>query len=170
MAYYLIRNNPKITYVDFDLPENLALTAYYLLRALPDVKVALYGEEELTTSTLENHRIVLMPNFEISKLPANSATAVFNSYSLAEMSAEAIEEYIKQMTRISRKYFLHVNHTARSLVSADNFGIEGYGYQLLHRKPALWNQGRELVVDEYEYLFSRPDQTTDRSGLKVIPI
>jgi putative sugar O-methyltransferase len=157
MAYFLVRNSPKTTYVDFDLPENLALTAYYLLRAFPGMKIALYGEEELSTSTLENNRIVLMPNFEISKLPANCATAVFNSYSLAEMSAEAIEEYVKQMTKISRKYFLHVNHTRRSLVSADNFGIERHGYQLLHRKAALWNQGRELVVDEYEYLYSRPD-------------
>jgi putative sugar O-methyltransferase len=164
MAYYLVRNNPKTTYVDFDLPENLALTAYYLLRAFPEVRIVLYGEEELTAGTLENHRIVLMPNFEISKLPASSATVVFNSYSLAEMSAEAIEEYIKQMTRISRKYFLHVNHTKKSLVSADNFGIERYGYQLLHRKPALWNQGRELVVDEYEYLYSRPDQRADGSS------
>lgn len=155
MAYYLVRDSKKTTYVDFDLPENMALTAYYLLRAFPATKITLYGEEELNTNTLQDNRIVLMPNFEISKLPSNSASAVFNSYSLAEMSAEAIEEYIKQMTRISRKYFLHVNHTTNSLVSADDFGIERYGYDLLHRKPALWNRGRMLAVDEYEYLYSQ---------------
>ncbi len=155
MAYFLLRDSTETAYVDFDLPENLALTAYYLLRAFPALKVVLYGEEELSGDTLHNYRIVLMPNFEIAKLPRDSVDVVFNSYSLAEMSAEAIDEYIKHMTRISRKYFMHVNHMTSSLVKADDFGIERYGYELLHRKPALWNRGRKLVVDEYEFLYSK---------------
>lgn len=158
MAYYLLRDNAGVTYVDFDLPENLALTAYYLLRAFPGMKIALYGEEELGIGAVENNRIVLMPNFEISKMPSMSAAVAFNSYSLAEMSAETIAEYIEQMTRISRKYLFHVNHTKNSLVKADEFGIEKYGYKLLNRKPALWNRGRMLEVDEYEFLYSRSNQ------------
>ena len=155
MAYFLLRDSAKITYVDFDLPENLALTSYYLLRAFPTLKVALYGEEELNGDTLRGFRVVLMPNFEIENLPNDSADVVFNSYSLAEMSAEAINKYIKHMTRISKRYFLHVNHTSNSLVKADDFGIEQNGYELLSRKQALWNRGRRLVVDEYEFLYSR---------------
>ena len=155
MAYFLLRDSDKTTYVDFDLPENLALTSYYLLRAFPALKVALYGEVELNGDTLRDYRIVLMPNFEIEKLPNNSADVVFNSYSLAEMSAEAIKQYIKHLTRISKRHFLHVNHTTNSLVKADDFGIEQNGYELLSRKPALWNRGRMLVVDEYEFLYSK---------------
>ena len=143
MAYYLIRDNARTTYVDFDLPENLALTGYYLLRAFPDMKIVLYGEETLNDSTLRSNRIVLMPSFEIPRMPDMTAAAVFNSYSLAELSREAITEYIKQLTRISNKYLLHVNHTKESLVSADEFGIEKFGYELLERKPALWNRGRK---------------------------
>src|SRR5579864_2239130 len=37
LAYYLIRDNPQVTYVDFDLPEATALASYYLMRSLPDV-------------------------------------------------------------------------------------------------------------------------------------
>jgi putative sugar O-methyltransferase len=155
MAYFLIRDSAKTVYVDFDLPENLALTAYYLLNAFPAVNVVLYGEKELNTATIRDSRIVLMPNFEIERLPRNSADVVFNSYSLAEMSAEAIDEYIKHMTKISKGYFMHVNHTKNSLVKADDFGIERYGYELLHRRPALWNRGRMLVVDEFEFLYSK---------------
>jgi len=162
MAYFLIRDSDKTTYVDFDLPENLALTAYYLLRAFPALIVVLYGETELNSDTLRDNRIVLMPNFEIAKLSGNSADVVFNSYSLAEMSAEAIHEYIKHMTRISKRYFMHVNHTTNSLVKADDFGIERYGFELLYRKPALWNRGRKLVVDEYEFLYSK--LTEENSG------
>jgi putative sugar O-methyltransferase len=155
MAYYLIRDSADTTYVDFDLPENMALTAYYLLRAFPALNIVLYGEEELNNNTLRNNRVVLMPNFEITKMPSDSAGVVFNSYSLAEMSAEAIDEYIKDMTRINRRYFMHVNHTTNSLVKADNFGIERYGYNILSRKPALWNRSRVRVVDEYEFLYSK---------------
>jgi hypothetical protein len=155
MAYYLIRDSAKTTYVDFDLPENLALTGYYLLRAFPEMKIVLYGEEDLCDATLCNNRIVLMPSFEMTRMRDMSATAVFNSYSLAEMSEEAIEEYVAQLARLSGKYILHVNHTTDSLVSADDFGIERYGFRLLYRKPALWNRGRTLVVDECEYLYSQ---------------
>ena len=155
MAYFLLKNSAKATYVDFDLPENLALTSYYLLRAFPELKVALYGEVELGDDTLRDNRIVLMPNFEIAKMSRDSAEVVFNSYSLAEMSADAIDEYIMQMTRISRRYFMHVNHTKNSLVKADDFGIERYGYELSYRKPALWNRGRMHVVDEFEFLYSK---------------
>lgn len=158
MAYYLLRDSSRTTYVDFDLPENMALTAYYLLRAHPEMKAALYGEDELSSETLQNNRIVLMPNFEISKMPSKSAAAVFNSYSLAEMSTEAIQEYIQQMTRISRKYFFHINRTEGVPVEASSFGIEKYGYELLYQKPGLWNRGRSLVVGEREYLYSRSDQ------------
>ncbi len=164
MAYFLIRDSDKTTYVDFDLPENLALTAYYLLRAFPALNVVLYGEIELNSDTLRDNRIVLMPNFEIAKLPGNRADVVFNSYSLAEMSAEAIHEYIKHMTRISRRYFMHVNHTTNSLVKADDFGIERYGFELLYRKPALWNRGRMLVVDEYEFLYSKLTEKESESS------
>lgn len=155
MAYYLVRDIPMVTYVDFDLPENLALTSYYLLRAFPTLDFVLYGEMELNNETLCNSRIVLMPNFEISKMPSNSADLVFNSYSLAEMSALAIEEYIKHMTRIGKKHFMHVNHTTNCLVGADKFGIERHGYEIVYRKPALWNRGRMLEVDEYEFLYSK---------------
>jgi hypothetical protein len=57
---------------------------------------------------------------------------------------------------------MHVNHTTNSLVKADDFGIERYGFELLYRKPALWNRGRKLVVDEYEFLYSK--LTEENSG------
>jgi putative sugar O-methyltransferase len=155
MAYFLFRDNAKLTYIDFDLPENLALTAYYLLRAFPQLKIILYGEEDLCHITLRDNSLVLMPNFELHKLGGNIAAVVFNSYSLAEMSAEAIKEYINQLGRIGGRYFFHVNHTTRSLVSADDFGIEQQGFSLMYRNPALWTRGRTMSVDECEYLYKK---------------
>jgi hypothetical protein len=155
MAQFLVRDHPGLTYVDFDLPENLALTAYYLLTAFPEKKTLLFGEAALTSDVLKSHQVILMPNFELPRMPNDSADIVFNSYSLAEMSAEAIHNYIAEFTRIATGYFLHVNHNKVSAVVADDFGIDPDKFDLLYKVPALWNGGRNLDMDEYEYLYKK---------------
>jgi len=155
MAYYLLRDNSNVSYIDFDLPENLTLTAFYLLMTLPEKKILLFGEGELTDDSIAEHDIVLMPNFEISKISDGCADVVFNSYSLAEMSSAAINNYIAEFSRILKGYFLHVNHNKLSEVVADNFGIDLSKFDLLYKIPALWNWGRNLEMDEYEYLYKK---------------
>jgi putative sugar O-methyltransferase len=160
MAYYLLRDQTNLTYVDFDLPENMALTAYYLLNAFPDKKTVLYGEEELTPDCIAKNDMVIMPNFEMEKMTANSADLTFNSYSLAEMSPETITQYIAMVSRMTKKYFLHVNHTVYSLVTADEFGIDPKQFKLIYKLPALWNAGINPDMDEYEYLYEKIDSQT----------
>jgi len=155
MAYYLARDNTDCTYVDFDLPENMALTAYYLLKALPDKKVLLYGEGELDKTALDQYDIVIMPNYEIMKMPTGSVDLAFNSYSLAEMSPEAISQYISEFTRTTKQYLFHINHTRHSKVGADEFGIDPRKFDLLYRVPALWNSGRNPDMDEFEFLYRK---------------
>ena len=160
MAYYLLRDQTNLTFVDFDLPENMALTAYYLLNAFPDKKAVLYGEEELTADCIARNDMVIMPNFELEKMANNSVDLVFNSYSLAEMSPETIAQYIAMVSRITKKYFLHVNHTVYSLVTADEFGIDPKQFKLIYKLPALWNAGINPDMDEYEYLYEKLDAQT----------
>jgi putative sugar O-methyltransferase len=157
MAYYLLRDNQDITYIDLDLPENMALTAYYLLKAFPKKKILLFGEEDLTSESIQKYDAIIMPSFEIEHLPENFATLVFNSYSLAEMSKETISSFIKEFTRIilEKGYFLHVNHNKNSLVIADDFGVSPDQFNLLSKTPALWNMGRNSHMDEDEYLYRK---------------
>ncbi|MEI9919615.1 MAG: putative sugar O-methyltransferase [Bacteroidota bacterium] len=155
MAYFLVRDNPDISYVDVDLPENMALTAYYLMHAFPDKKILLYGEGEITREAIHNHDIVLLPNFSITSLPNQSANLVFNSYSLAEMSPGTIELYINEMMRITTSYFYHINHNKTSTVVADNFNVDLNKFYLMYKIPCLWNMGRNLEMDEYEYLYKK---------------
>lgn len=157
MAYYLIRDNPDLTYVDLDLPENMALTAYYLLKAFPDKKILLFGEEKLSDESIQDYDIIIMPSFEIGNLSTNSTSLVFNSYSLAEMSKETIDTFIAEFTRLicEKGYFLHVNHNKNSLVVADDFGVNPAQFDLLSKTPALWNKGGISRTDEYEYLYRK---------------
>ena len=86
LAYYLLRDHPQVTYVDFDLPEATALASYYLMKSLPDIPVRLYGEIELSSAVLGTPGVIMMPSFEIVNMPSKSTAVSFNSYSLAEMS------------------------------------------------------------------------------------
>jgi hypothetical protein len=95
----------------------------------------------------------MMPSFEIAKMGNKSVGISFNSYSLAEMSPSTIAEYISEITRITSGYFLHVNHSKHSVVSADNFGVEDHRFQLIRRRLAGWTVGLNPGSDEFEYLY-----------------
>jgi hypothetical protein len=139
--------------VDFDLPEATALASYYLMRSLPDVPARLYGETELSAELLAKPGFVMMPSFEITKIPSNSVAVSFNSYSLAEMAPAAIRVYLDEITRITHGYFLHVNHNTNAVLSADSFGVEARGFKLVNRQLAGWTLGINPQSDEYEYLY-----------------
>jgi putative sugar O-methyltransferase len=157
MAYYLVRDNDNLTYIDFDLPENVALASYYLLCAFPEKHILLYGEADLSQQAIAEYDLILLPSFEIGRLQDRSVDLFFNSYSLAEMSQDTIRAYIEEFDRSTRGYILHVNHTKRSEVVADDFGIDPAQFDLLYKIAALWNAGRDATMDEFEYLYKRID-------------
>jgi putative sugar O-methyltransferase len=156
MAYYLIRDAKNLTYLDFDLPENLALTSYYLLKAFPEKKVLLYGEAGLEGANLADYDIVLMPSFQLDKLPEGTCDLIFNSYSLAEMSPQTINHYVLRSAKLIKEggCFFHVNHTKQSLVSARDFPIPD-NFALISEEFAAWNLGRNSRMDEYEFLYKK---------------
>ncbi len=153
MAYYLMQESNNVTYFDFDLPENFALTAFYLLSSFPKKKIALYGEVDLENDNINNYDLILMPNFEIDKVSTNSIDLVFNSYSLAEMPPNTIKNYINIINRISNNYIYHLNHTKYSTMSADDFPINLDKFELIKRTEALWNKAINFSMDEFEFLY-----------------
>jgi len=166
LGFYLERDNPQFTYVDFDLPEAIALASYYLMQSLPEASIHLYGEVELSKASLATPGIILLPSFEILKMPSKSAVASFNSYSLAEMSPATINVYLNEISRITSGYFLHVNHNKNAVLSADEFGVEQRGFKLLNRELAGWTQGINPESDEYEYLYKAETRTRlSRDGI-----
>lgn len=157
MAYYLCREKPNLTYIALDLPENTALTAYYLMTSFPNKKILLHGEDEITQKTIQQYDIILLPNCDLEKLPTESCDVIFNSYSLAEMSQKTIQLYIDHIMRCCRGYFIHINHNKNAKVVADDFGMDEAKFNLLYKIPALWNYGRNIHMDEYEYLYQKID-------------
>ena len=157
MAYYLLRDN-NLSYVDFDLPENMSLAAYYLMEAFPEKKVLLYGEFDdklISKKLMSEYDIIILPNFCLGAIEDDACDVFFNSYSLAEMSENTINTYFSFINKIVTQYILHINHNKNSKVIADKFPVDKNKFQLIHKFPALWNKARNSEMDEFEYLYRR---------------
>lgn len=100
--FYLLKMNKNIRYFNFDIPEVLALCSYFLMMSFPDLKFQLFGETE------NNPNVTLMPHFELPNM--TKCDISFNSCSLIEMNTDTVKEYLGQIERITKKYFLHHNY------------------------------------------------------------
>jgi putative sugar O-methyltransferase len=111
LAYYILKRIPGVTYLGFDLPENIFLQSYYLSCAFPELKILTYDASmtALTRDTIAAYDIVLLPNFMLQHVESAAVDLAVNVRSLSEMPAQTISEYLRQIDRVSRLYFFHEN-------------------------------------------------------------
>jgi len=154
MAYYLLRDRPATTYIDFDVPESIALTTYYLLKAFPERKVILYGEAELTAETISQADIVLMPIFEIANLPNRAIDLSFSSHAISDISPAVMPEYVSDISRITREHFLHIgNRVSANLIAQIATGNACSPLTLSEIHPSDWNRHVAPKADHVECLY-----------------
>jgi len=138
---------PGVRYMDIDLPEILLLASFWLCSTQPDRKIALYGEQDpkMVLANIENYDAILFPNFCFPLLPKDSVDVFVNTHSLSEMRPDTIHEYLGQIARTCRRYFLHENsdkpyHTlGHTEIPASSFSIEGF--RLLNKAMSPWKAG-----------------------------
>lgn len=154
MAYYLLRDRPGVKYIDFDVPESLALASYYLLRSFPNLKFLLYGERAITTEALASADVLLIPLFEMESLPSECVEMVFSSHAMSDISAGAMSAYLKTISRISTGRFLYIGN-AQGTESIRNLTIgEQPLFRLEQMRASAWNSHRFPKADEVECLFT----------------
>ena len=150
MAYYLLRGNPQCTYIDFDVPESLALTSYYLLKSFPNLKFLLYGEEDLTREAIARSNVILMPPFELSKVPANSVDLTFSSHTMSDLSRSAQIVYLNEIERMTRQSFLNISEGEGSAALDELIGAESPSLKLAEKRDLEWNSHKILHARELE--------------------
>lgn len=151
-AYFLNKKN-DYCYIGCDLPENLSLTAFYLKSLLPNKKIRIIADLKNEKIDFNESDIILISNYDIENLPSNIIDLSFNSYSLAEMHPEAVNNYIEHICRITKGMILHINHTLYSKVSANDFNIDVKKFDLISKEPVIWNRYINKFSDEFEYLY-----------------
>ncbi len=122
MAHRVTQLEPGITYVDFDLPETLAIAAYNLQAVLPDRDVLLWdASRPLDRDEILRHDIVLAPHYALADLAPDSIDLFLNAFSLSEMRFEAIAEYMERIKVCGRRWFLQNN--------VDRAGVVNRGFE-----------------------------------------
>lgn len=147
-AYYLIRDCPGVKYIDFDLPETIALASYYLLKSFPKLRVTLYGEAPGASD------IVLMPSCELPRMAESSADVSFISNVLRDMSIPAASEYIDHIIRITRSHILNIDCSTTGRLLSEQLHRQSEQFKLSRKRRVFWNSARALHSDELECLFS----------------
>jgi putative sugar O-methyltransferase len=139
MAYYLLRDHPSITYLDFDVPESIALSTYYLMKSFPDLNFLLYGEDELTQKTIAKANVVLMPLFELASMPSNGADVTFSSHGLSNMSSEMTSGYLETLDRMTRSCLLYFGNEKTSRIISDLISKEHGCFTLTDTRFSGWH-------------------------------
>ena len=155
-VFQIMSNTDRdITYISLDIPEVVVLASFFLMRALPWKKFLLYGEDSLDTNKLRKYDIILMPNFTSPKLGKESIDLFYNSCSFSEMDRGSVEEYISNIERQCRKYFFHINHTAKfkwsingkeiNNIPADQIKLDNNQFKKIYQHPRLFSRLEDEV-------------------------
>jgi hypothetical protein len=154
MAYYLMRDRPATTYIDFDVPESIALTSYYLLNAFPQRKIVLYGEAELTAETISQADILLLPVSEIAELPSGTVDLSFSSHAISDLSPVLMAEYLNDIARFTRNHFLYIgNSDSTKVIARASAGTGRAAFIALDRRPSDWDRHIAPKADHVEVLY-----------------
>lgn len=148
LAYFLMRGEDSRKYIDFDLPETLAVAAYHLKKALPHRRVYLHaGGVPDWSSILARYDVLLMPNWNIENLPSDSVDVFLNTFSLSEMSRPVVRNYLERITCACRGYFFHNN--------MDRSGVVNEGYERLPASDYPFPEGAFKLLSKRYDLFQR---------------
>ena len=153
MAYYLLRDRAETTYINFDVPESVALMSYYLLKTFPSLKFLLYGEEELTENAIARADVVLMPLFEMNKLTEKSVDVTFSSHAMSDLSHEAMAVYLNNIARMTRSSFFCIGHDRSGGVMRDLISRNYSSFELEDERVTGWHSHRVPNSGELECLY-----------------
>jgi hypothetical protein len=105
VLYYLASLVKKpLTLISIDIPEINIISSYFLSKALPDLTIHFYGEDN-NESGHNNARLSILPNWEIRKIPSNSVDVVVNTDSFPELPEQTVVEYLRKIADIARYFY-----------------------------------------------------------------
>ena len=163
-AYYLLRNCAKMTYLNFDVPESLALSSYYLLKTFPKLQFHLFGEPDAPNAVSDRAKAFLMPLWKLSTFPPASFDIVFSSHSISDLSHKVLRHYLRIISRVTRDHFLYIGNSPAADVIGKTIRQDHPSAVLVQRSSSGWSghnhpSGR---ADEQECLYRFHMEDLDR--------
>ncbi|WP_455851524.1 putative sugar O-methyltransferase [Pantoea endophytica] len=127
-------------YTIFDLPITCLLAGHYLIHAIGEDNVTLYGEADKYDS------IKLLPYWECQNEKDDRFAFALNQDSFPEISDNLIMEYLFQIKRTASDGFLSINHECFEPRTVNNFILQSGGFDKIHRSKCWVREG---YVEEF---------------------
>jgi putative sugar O-methyltransferase len=155
-------------YVVFDIPEVAAIASYFLLSALPNKRIRLFGEGSVSIECCEEYDVAVFPHYASTSLPDCSVDLFHNSCSFTEMDSASSSEYLRIIERSCKRFFSHVNHELpfefQNHDGSKSVNIIGSRlipdpkrFKRLFKKPRVFElpEDRLAGATAFEYLYTR---------------
>lgn len=123
-------------YTILDLPITCLLAGHYLLHAIGEDKVTLYGETRTADAGIE-----LLPYWECKTMPSKGFGLTLNQDSLPEIADNLIVEFLNQIKRVSKDIFLSINHECCHPRTVRNFVRDSGGFTEVYRSSCWVREG-----------------------------
>jgi hypothetical protein len=124
-----------LNYTLFDLPITCLLAGHYLIHAVGENFVSLYGEASSEDS------IKILPYWECLNIPDKKFGLTLNQDSLPEIADNLAFEYLNQIKRLTKAYFLSINHEGTYPRTVGNFVKSVGGYEQIYRSKCWVREG-----------------------------
>ncbi len=102
----------------YDLAQVAVIQGYYLIKSLPNTKISLFGEKEISESD-----IAVLPYWEFSNSRNNSYRLVLNSDSFPEIERVLVVQYLEDIKRVS-DLFLSFNQEGSGPMWEKEHGVQ----------------------------------------------
>lgn len=139
IAYYLLRDHRPLTYVNFDVPERIALSSYHLIKAFPHLTFLLYGEKPLTQETLSEVDVALLPVSALAAMQNGSIDITFSSNGVSNLSAGAMTDCLQRIMAITKQSVLYIADQASSELIGELLGEGENALTLMDRRTSGWH-------------------------------
>tara|TARA_R110000851_G_scaffold161185_1_gene304819 strand:- start:59 stop:1330 length:1272 start_codon:yes stop_codon:yes gene_type:complete len=123
-------------YTILDLPITCLLAGHYLLHAVGEDKVSLYGEKQSNNTTVQ-----LLPYWDCVKQSNNNYSLVLNQDSLPEIADNLVYEFLRQVKRTSNNLFLSINHECFYPRTVRNFTRDIGSFKEIYRSKCWVREG-----------------------------
>ena len=137
----------RLGYKDYtllDLPISCLLAGHYLLHAVGEENICLYGE------TLREDCIKIMPYWECRNLESKHYEITVNQDSIPEIVDNLVYEYLTQIKRLTKSAFLSINHEYFFPRTVNNYTLKSGGFQQIYRSKCWVREG--YIEEAYKIL------------------
>ncbi len=96
------------SYTTFDLSITNVFSGWFLINALGEKEVHLYGEP------ISNHGVTILPSWKCADADVDAFDLVLNQDSFPEIDKTLLLSYFEIIQKTSKRYFLSINHETES--------------------------------------------------------